>query len=53
MRLRDIRASIFGLPAGSRIHVGATGVPGVTGTEIEGLRTTFALPRESGAHASG
>ncbi len=48
----DIRAGIFGVPVGFRTHEGVTGVP-VMGTWMEGFRTTFAYPRESGAHASG
>ena len=50
---RDIRASTFGVPVGFWTHEGSIGALVVMGTLIEGLRTTFAYPRESGAHASG
>ena len=51
--LRDIRAGICGSPVGFWSREGAIGAPDAVGTVMVGLRTTFAYPRKSGAHALG
>ncbi len=48
-----MRASIYGLPAGFRTHVGIIGALDVMGTKMRGLQTMFVYPRKSGAHALG